>query len=136
MLSRDDQWGYKIPFALQWMWPVPLMIGIFLAPESPWWLVRRGRLEEAKRSIMRLTVRDSQTDFKPDETVSMMVHTNEMEKEQLEGTSYLDLFKGTNLRRTEIVCVVWMAQALCGSSFMGYSTYFYQVRSDHPCYPR
>ena len=126
MLLRDDQWGYKIPFALQWMWPVPLAIGIWLAPESPWWLVRRGRLEEAKRSLVRLTARNAGSDFKPDETISMMVHTNEFEKEQTAGIKYTDLFKGVNLRRTEIVCVTWMTQALCGSSFMGYSTYFYQ----------
>ncbi|KAL2133060.1 hypothetical protein VTI74DRAFT_2964 [Chaetomium olivicolor] len=126
MLARDDKWGYKIPFALQWMWPIPLIIGIWLAPESPWWLVRHGRLEEAKRSLARLTTRNSGVHFNPDETVSMMVHTNEMEKELLAGVSYWDLFKGVNLRRTEVVCVTWMIQTLCGSTFMGYSTYFYQ----------
>lgn len=126
MIARDDEWGYKIPFALQWLWPVPLMIGIYLAPESPWWLVRRGRLADAKKSIARLTNRNSGIPFQPDETVSMMVHTNEMEKEAHSGTSYTDLFKGVNLRRTEIVCVTWMIQTLCGSTFMGYSTYFYQ----------
>ncbi|SCO87801.1 probable maltose permease (MalP) [Fusarium oxysporum] len=126
MVTRTDELGYKIPFALQWMWPVPLIIGIYLAPESPWWLVRRGRIEEAKRSLERLTVRNSNVDFKPDETISMMVHTNEMEKEAQAGTSYFDLFKGVSLRRTEIVCVTWMIQTLCGATFMGYSTYFYQ----------
>ncbi|UNI22336.1 hypothetical protein JDV02_008232 [Purpureocillium takamizusanense] len=126
MLARDDKWGYKIPFALQWMWPVPLIIGIYLAPESPWWLVRRGRLDDAKRSLARLTTRNSGVPFRPDETVSMMVHTNEMEKEMTSGISYTDLFKGSNLRRTEIVCAVWMIQTLCGSTFMGFSTYFYQ----------
>ncbi|KAH6614495.1 raffinose family of oligosaccharides transporter [Chaetomium sp. MPI-SDFR-AT-0129] len=131
MLSRNDVWGYKIPFALQWMWPVPLMVGIWLAPESPWWLVKKGRLEEAKRSLSRLTSRNTTQEkdgaaFKLDETISMMVHTNEMEKELLAGTSYADLFRGVNLRRTEIVCTTWMIQTLCGSNFMGYSTYFYQ----------
>jgi SP family general alpha glucoside:H+ symporter-like MFS transporter len=23
MLKRDDEWSYRIPYALQWMWPVP-----------------------------------------------------------------------------------------------------------------
>ncbi|KAI5456473.1 general substrate transporter [Mariannaea sp. PMI_226] len=126
MLSRDDKWGYKIPFALQWMWPIPLMIGIWLAPESPWWLVRRGRIDEAKESLRRLTTRNSGIPFQPDETVSMMIHTNELEREIQAGTTYLDLFKGVSLRRTEIVSMTWMIQTLCGSSFMGYSTYFYQ----------
>ncbi|KJZ77675.1 hypothetical protein HIM_02852 [Hirsutella minnesotensis 3608] len=126
MILRDDKWGYKIPFALEWIWPIPLMIGIYLAPESPWWLVRRGRVEDAKKSLIRLTARNSGDSFRPDETVSMMIHTNEMEKKAVSGTSYKDLFKGVNLRRTEIVCVTWMVQTLSGSTFMGYSTYFYQ----------
>lgn len=33
---------------------------------------------------------------------------------------------GIDLRRTEIVCVTWSIQNLCGSAFMGYSTYFYE----------
>ncbi|KAK9319076.1 hypothetical protein V1517DRAFT_333709 [Lipomyces orientalis] len=57
----------------------------------------------------------------------MMVHINEMERKISEGTPYFDCFKGTELRRTEIVCVVWSMQALCGSALMAYSTtYFYQ----------
>lgn len=56
----------------------------------------------------------------------MMVYTNELEREIQEGTAYLDCFKGIDLRRTEIVCIVWAAQNLCGSGLMGYSTYFYR----------
>ncbi|KAG5929003.1 hypothetical protein E4U53_002533 [Claviceps sorghi] len=127
MLTRTGKWGYKIPFALQWVWPVPLIIGIYLAPESPWWLVRRGRIDDAKKSLERLTSRNTGVDFRADETVSMMVHTNEMERELTQGTSYRDLFRGSvNTRRTEIVCMTWMIQTLCGASFMGYSTMFYQ----------
>lgn len=36
MFTRTDQWAYRIPYALQWMWPVPLVIGVAFAPESPW----------------------------------------------------------------------------------------------------
>jgi SP family general alpha glucoside:H+ symporter-like MFS transporter len=54
----------------------------------------------------------------------MMIHTDTVEKQMLEGTSYWDLFKGVNLRRTEIVCTVWAIQAICGTS-LG-STYFFE----------
>lgn len=126
MIPLNNHWGYKIPFALQWAWPVPLMIGIWLAPESPWWLVRKNRLEDARRSLQRLTTRNSPVEFRPDETISMMIHTDAMEKKLTAGTSYPDLFKGVNLRRTEIVTCTWVIQTLCGASFMGYSTMFYR----------
>lgn len=79
MLGHEDEWAYRIPYALQWMWPVPLLIGISFAPESPWWLIRRGRLTDAKKSLLRLTSLDRETDFNADETVAMMVHTNALE---------------------------------------------------------
>lgn len=106
------------------MWPVPLLIGIFLAPESPWWLVRKGRTEEAKKSLLRLTSLNKETDFDADETISMMVHTTALEEKITAGATYWDCFKGTDLRRTEIVCMVWAIQNLSGNSFSGYSTYF------------
>ncbi|KAJ4305096.1 hypothetical protein N0V90_000626 [Kalmusia sp. IMI 367209] len=124
-VGQMDQWSYRVPFAVQWIWPVPILIGVVLAPESPWWLVRKGRVEEAVQVLKRLTGTADLT-FNPDETVAMMVHTNDLEKEITAGTSYLDCFKGNDLRRTEIVCMTWAAQNLCGAGLMAYSTYFYE----------
>ncbi|KAI1270397.1 sugar transporter [Xylariaceae sp. FL1019] len=123
-LWRTDEWAYRIPYALQWIWPLPLAIGIFLAPESPWWEVRKGRLDEAKKSLLRLTSLNRETDFNADETIAMMVHTAALENKITQGASYWDCFKGTDLRRTEIVCACWAIQNLAGNSFSNYSTYF------------
>lgn len=124
MFNRDDEWSYRIPYALQWMWIPWLFVGIFLAPESPWWLVRKGRIADAKKSLLRLTSQNRETDFDADETIAMMVHTTALEKKITRGASYLDCFKGIDLRRTEIVCMVWAIQNLSGNSFSNYSTYF------------
>lgn len=126
--SADNNWAWRIPYSIQWVFPVPISIAVILAPESPWWLVRKGRVEDARKSLLRLTSRAMQTksDFDPRKTIAMMIHTNEMEQEAVAGTSYLDCFRGSNLRRTEIACAVWSIQNLCGNSFMGYSTYFYK----------
>ncbi|KAL5363679.1 general substrate transporter [Aspergillus floccosus] len=123
--GRADKWAYRIPFALQCVWPIPIFIGVVLAPETPWWLVRKGRPEDAVKSLLRLTS-EGDEDFNARETVAMMVHTNEMEKEIVSGTSYWDSFRGYDLRRTEISCLIWAAQNLCGSGLMAYSTVFYQ----------
>ncbi|KAN0084982.1 Sugar transporter domain containing protein [Elaphomyces granulatus] len=124
MLSRNDEWAYRIPYSLQWMWPLPLFVGIYMAPESPWWLVRKGRIEDAKRALLRLTSLNRETDFDADETLVMMVHTTALEKKITKGASYWDCFKGADLRRTEIVCMVWAIQNLSGDSFSNYSAYF------------
>lgn len=128
LLRRNDQWAYRIPFALQWMWPVPLVAAIIFAPESPWWLVRQERNEDAKKALRALTSSVSEDEL--DQTVSMMRHTNaierEMEKEMSAGTSYFDCFKGVNLRRTEITIIAWVIQAACGASLISYAAYFFQ----------
>ncbi|CDM36423.1 hypothetical protein DTO006G1_9520 [Penicillium roqueforti] len=124
LVAHTDQWAYRIPFAIQWVWPVPIFIGVYLAPESPWWLVRKDRREDAIKSVKRLTRADP--NFSAEETVSMIVYTNAMEQHAETGASYIDCFKGTDLRRTEIACCVWAVQSLCGSGLMGYSTVFYQ----------
>jgi SP family general alpha glucoside:H+ symporter-like MFS transporter len=54
-----------------------------------------------------------------------MIYTNEMEKQVAGGTSYWDCFRGTDLRRTEIVCMTWIAQTLSGTAVGGLSSYFY-----------
>ena len=32
-LSRSDAWGYKIPFAIQWLWPPFLLVAAYFMPE-------------------------------------------------------------------------------------------------------
>ncbi|KAK9258192.1 general substrate transporter [Lipomyces tetrasporus] len=122
-VQRHDQWAYRIPFAIQWVWPLPILIGCLFAPESPWWHVRKGDHEGARRALQRLTS-GNDPNFSIDDTIAMIEHTNELEKELSAGTSYWDCFKGIDLRRTEIVCGVWIVQTLCGQNIMGYSTYF------------
>ena len=110
------------------MWPVPLIIGVLFAPESPWWHVRKGNIDDAKKALHRLTSAQYADDagFNVDDTVAMMVHTNELEIQAATGTSYWQCFKGTDLRRTEIVSLVWVIQTFCGSGLMGYSIYFFR----------
>ncbi|KAH8675243.1 alpha-glucosides permease MPH2/3 [Xylariales sp. PMI_506] len=114
--------AYKIPIALQWMFPTPLAILIFFAPESPWWLVRKGRLEEAENSVGRLGRRSR---LNTSEQVAMMRRVVELEKNEKEP-NHLELFKGTDLYRTLIVCCVYLAQNLTGNLIANQAVYFFE----------
>ncbi|KAI5863532.1 sugar transporter [Durotheca rogersii] len=124
--TRMDEWGYKIPFALQWIWPIPIAIGTYLAPESPWWCVRHDKKEEAQTSLKRLARSSGFSQREADAAMALMVYTDEMEKQVSEGTKYWDCLRGIDLRRTEIVCCTWLAQAMSGTAIGGLSAYFYQ----------
>lgn len=123
LVDRPDQWSYRIPFALQWIWPLPLMVICWLAPESPWYLVRRDRLEDAKRSIRRLG--GSKTEEQINGQLAMMVHTTKMEAEIEAGTTYMDCLKVVDRRRTEICCLTFVGQILSGSTFAYTPAYFF-----------
>lgn len=126
MLSRTDEWAYRIPFALQWMWPVPLIVGLIFAPESPWQHIRKGRVDNARKSLARLTSSKANPDFDIDQAISMMVHTNKIEEETSRGSGYIDCFRATDLRRTHITCGAWVVTMICGTSLSSYSTYFFE----------
>ncbi|KAH8748588.1 putative MFS alpha-glucoside transporter [Hyaloscypha finlandica] len=116
--------GWRLPFALQWVWPVPLFIGAYLAPESPWNAVRRDKIDQARNSLMRLRQDTPDKVREVEATLAYIRHTTSIEKAETAGASFWECFRGTNLRRTEINCVVWAAQILCGNAILGYSVVF------------
>lgn len=97
-LGLNPQWAYKIPFAIQWVWPVPLLIVLAFCPESPWWLVRKGRIAEAQLVIARLE--SNKTGRSPADVIAMMQRTIEIEDRHTKGASYAALFKGVDAKRT------------------------------------
>ncbi|CAI7602624.1 unnamed protein product [Penicillium bialowiezense] len=124
LASRPDEWSYRIPFAIQWVWPIFLIPAIFFAPPSPWYEVQNGRLDSARKSLMRLQRRSSGID--PNKTLAMIVSTNQLEEEISSGTSYWDCLKSFERRRTEIACVAFCGQVLSGSNFAYNSSYFFE----------
>ena len=117
----DTHWAYSAPFALQWLWPLVILIGLPFAPESPWWLVRKGDMKGAEKSLRRLA--SAKVDIKP--ALAMIVETDRLEYEMEAGSTYSDCFKKINRRRTEIAVGVYTIQVLSGIYLVGYSTYFF-----------
>ncbi|PLB41451.1 general substrate transporter [Aspergillus candidus] len=122
LLKIENEWSYRIAYALQWIWPVPLFILILFAPESPWWLVRNGKMDDAHKALGKLDNKDRESHQK---TVAQMKQTLDIEKEMDAGSSYLDCFRGVDRRRTEIVCLAFAGQVLSGAPFAYTPTYFF-----------
>jgi SP family general alpha glucoside:H+ symporter-like MFS transporter len=119
----DSHWAYSAPFAAQWVWPLIILVLWPWAPESPWWLVRKGRMEDAENSLRQLA--SDKVDVKP--TLAMIVETDKLEHALEAGSTYMDCFKPINLRRTEISIGVYTIQVLSGIYLVGYATYFFEL---------
>lgn len=83
---------------------------MFFLPESPWYLVRKGRDDEARAVLRRLTS-PKHTGYNLEANLALIKYTNKMEAKISEGTSYLDCFKGVDRRRTEITMIIWSIRA-------------------------
>ena len=133
--SLKTTWSFRIPFGLQWVWILMIFIATCFAPESPWWLIRRSRKEQAKKVLKRLT--RGLTEWDLDNTIAMMEHTERVEdyasrknqaaySDRFSDRSYVACFRGCNRRRTEIACMVFMTQNMCGLPIIGYASYLYK----------
>jgi SP family general alpha glucoside:H+ symporter-like MFS transporter len=113
--------GWRLPFILQWVWPIPLIIGTYLAPESPWNSVRRSKEDEARTSLHRLYQDMPEREQHVEQTLAYIKYTTEMEKLETANASFLECFKGTNRRRTEIVSFFSSAANKSLATLMGAS---------------
>lgn len=123
--SRMDEWAYKAPFAIQWVWPTVLLLGLAFAPESPFWLIRKGRLEDARKALLRLSSAKNRPDIEG--MLVMIEQTDLLEREIEITTTYYDCFQGANLFRTEISVMVYLVQVVGGNPLIAYATFFFEM---------
>jgi SP family general alpha glucoside:H+ symporter-like MFS transporter len=120
--TLNSKLAYKIPFALQFFFPLCLLIGLPFCPESPWFLVRKRRTNYATNTLQRLGYHS------PIEALAEIAKTITTEEQKASKTSYLDCFKGSDLRRTEIAMGIFSVAQLSGVVFVvGYSSYFFEL---------
>ncbi|KAL1887253.1 hypothetical protein Cpir12675_006626 [Ceratocystis pirilliformis] len=96
---------------------------VWFCPESPRWLIGKGKERDALRQQLRLvpsTVDDPDLAI---EALKRQMH--EQNNEESESFwSILQCFKGRNLVRTELATMIWIIQNMCGSTLVGWASYF------------
>ncbi|KAI0160245.1 general substrate transporter [Xylariaceae sp. FL1272] len=119
--------SYQIPLGILFIVPIVLSIGLLFVPESPRYLLYKGHFEAARKSLEGL--RGNSLLLKELELEYVeMVNGIEEEKRTAKTIGPLDMFKGTELRRTLLCFGVIATQAGSGSWFViSYATYFFIV---------
>ncbi|KAL4908647.1 hypothetical protein BDW74DRAFT_175329 [Aspergillus multicolor] len=123
----EGDMGWRLPFILQWIWPLPLFIGAYFAPEHPCNSVRRDKIEEARNNLLRLYQDVPEREQRVEQTLAYINYTTEMEKAETSNASFLECFKSTSLRRTEIVTSYGLRKSSAANAILGYSVVFLQA---------
>ena len=125
--ERSDRWAYRGPFATQLAFAAFLLIFLPFAPESPYYLVRRGKKDKALDSIRKLFGPEYDSARKL-VAVESTIKEEEAQTRQETKQGFVECFKGINRLRTGISTGVFLCQHLVGIVFvLGYSTYFFQL---------
>jgi MFS transporter, SP family, general alpha glucoside:H+ symporter len=123
--SGDNTW--RIPIITQLIPPAILLLGSLILPESPSWLLIKGKREAAAASFRKF----NGPKFDVDKAMAILTATVMQEQELRaanKAATWLDCFRGVNGRRTMIVCSVYIAQQFIGVNFIsGYLTYYFKL---------
>jgi hypothetical protein len=94
---RNDTGSYRIPIAVQFAWSTILIVGMLLLPESPRFLIKRGKLDKAAAALGRLRRLPQDHDAVRKELER--IRENHEYEMSLGQVGYLDCFRGGMLKR-------------------------------------
>lgn len=115
-----DNWSWRIPTLLQGFGPLLLAIGVWFVPQSPRWLVKKGRIDEAHQILATYHANGDRDD--PLVQLEIREICAAVENEDLANTgSWLSFFRTIgNRRRFFVILMVGTATQWIGNGLVGY----------------
>ena len=109
--------GWQIPTAMQLLPPFIILTCIWITPESPRWLVLKGRRDDALRSLNRLRPKHD-AEIKYTDAEIDAIELSFQEEGGRDQGRWVDLFKGNMLRRTWIAWSLFVFLQFTGIQFV------------------
>ncbi|KAF4345552.1 hypothetical protein FBEOM_502 [Fusarium beomiforme] len=112
--SLPDNRAWRIPLGMFYIVPSIVIAGIWFVPESPRWLLRKNRVEEARNSLEKIR----EGVFTYEEIEAEFTELRVSLEEETEQGRFVELFRGINLKRTLIVVAANFFQQAGGQAFV------------------
>ncbi|PKS08488.1 hypothetical protein jhhlp_004872 [Lomentospora prolificans] len=109
----QDNRAWRIPLGLFYIVPTVVLSLIWFIPESPRWLLRQGRNEEALASLKKLR----EGPFTEEQIAAEFSELKTSLENEVEQGKFIELFQGSNLKRTLIVIVINFLMQASGQAF-------------------
>lgn len=115
----DGPAAFRVPWGLQMVPAVILLVGLLFLPESPRWLARQDRWEEANAVLVLVHGKGDPNSPFVHKEMSEIREMVEFERHNSDVT-YLELFKPNMINRTHIGIFVQIWSQLTGMNVMMY----------------
>lgn len=117
--SIETTVAYRVPMAVQLVFPLIVLTFLWWAPESPRWLLRRNKHEAARKSLIR--VNHDNKSYAADEDLRAIQRDLDNEALLMAKSSWLDLIRDPVERRKTI----YSAGALVAQQINGIQWFYY-----------
>jgi MFS family permease len=111
-----DTGCYRIPVAIQFAWAIILVAGMIILPETPRFLIKKDRYEDATKALARLRRVDINHPVIIEE-LSEIQANHEFEL-RLGKATYLEILRGSIGKRLATGCGIQALQQLAGVNFI------------------
>jgi MFS family permease len=103
--NYSTSWAWRVPSLLQLAIPVLAAFGTFMSPESPRWLISKGRNEEAKAVLAKYHAGSDADAALVLFEMTEIEKTLALEREAKSSASYMDMFRTKGNRHRLFVTV-------------------------------